>query len=723
MKIFNIMPDKKYNPTWVIRTDGFFISKIIEEMKNNKYSKESINIIIQNGVKILSQFPNPMKNEKYEKTGIIIGKVQSGKTSNFITMMGLAFDNNFQICIVLGGNKTNLLKQNVERINNYFKFVEPLQLVILNTETHKDSLNYNTITEFIEEKRKIVIIGLKHQKHINQISNIFVTEKLSRIPTIIVDDEGDQATLNTKSSKKNMSMIYKSVLNLKSKITSHCFISITATPQANILIDSLDALSPDFGYLIYPGEGYCGLTTFHGEDQNKYIKVIPENEIGLLDNIGVPKSSYEALADFFVSNGIRKYRGDFGNHALLFHPSQRKVDHVSVVNKLQKILEDWKNKVKYKEDIAYKSIKKYLLNSYNNYIKDGVRVPSFDDLEKFIIDSVTRCSKVYLCNSDTDASVNSKFYKTNIFVGGNMVERGLTIKGLAITYIIRRAKNISNIDNTEQRARWFGYKKEYLDICRVFTTKQIKDDFHFIYEHEEALWDTIQKAQNQSTPFKEIGRVFKNNSKVLRLTRTNVAKTKRLDFDQFKSQNKIILDKNVAIENNILLEKIKDNHKNDLRKIQYNKNQNHLLLPDLRFSYLKKELFDKYKFPIDGNLSKSFFNALQSGFQHFKIDPKTDIMWVRYQTKEERDINLNGWIESTLMQGQSPNTNSANYYIGDRKLPDNRADRIHVQVHLVKPNKLIDIKYYSPCFVIYLPISITSQLGNLITREENNYGN
>ena len=98
------------------------------------------------------------------------------------------------------------------------------------------------------------------------------------MPTIIIDDEGDQATLNTKKyskDKKKMSTIYEAVLNLKNRIKKHCFISVTATPQANILIDTLDLLSPDFGVLVYPGTGYN--------------KVIPEDEICLMDSPGITK--------------------------------------------------------------------------------------------------------------------------------------------------------------------------------------------------------------------------------------------------------------------------------------------------------------------------------------------------------------------------------------------------------------------------------------------------
>ncbi len=719
--LLRIIPIKSHK-TWTIFTDGFFTSCVKDVMETDDYPKESIDSIIQNGVDILSQCPNPFVTDDYDsKTGIVIGKVQSGKTSNFISLIGLAFDNGYQISIVLGGNKNNLLDQNVTRLKESFA-IDPMKLVILDTNSNSDLLDSTQIKDFIKQGRKVVIIGLKHQKHIDLIGDIFNNESLSLIPTLVIDDEGDQATLNTKkyskSTKNNMSTIYESVIRLKNKIKIHSFISVTATPQANILIDTLDLLSPDFGELVYPGEGYCGLSEFHGDNQDKYIKVIPETETGLLDGQGVPKSAIEALASFFVSNGIRKYRGDFGNHALLFHPSQRKVDHASVVGKLQNILESWKLKAEFNEDIAYQGLRRILLSSYDNYSKDGAILPTFDDLEEYILDSIKFCSKVHLCNSDTDASKNSELYKTNIFVGGNMVERGLTIKGLAITYIIRRAKTTSNVDNTEQRARWFGYKQKYLDICRVYTTQQIKTDFHHIFEHDDALWDIIEKSKNQGTPFKEIGRVFINNSKVLRLTRPNVAKTKNLDFDQIKTQNTVYLNEKIAIENNELLENLINMYKERLIIKDYSASQKHLLLPDINFSIVKSLVFDKYVYPLEGNLHKNFFDLLSVGFQQLKIDPLTDIMWVRYEVKEERNIDANGRILSTLLQGHNPNMKSPDYYIGDRKLPDDRPDNIHLQVHLVKPNKLEGVHYYSLFFAIYLPTSLINSLAPFVTRGE-----
>ena len=341
---------------WSISVDGFFRKSVENRMLADDMTEEAIDSIFNNAVRILGRCPNPNIQEQVAETGIVIGKVQSGKTSNFISVLALAFDNGYDIAIVLGGNTLNLLKQNASRISSAFS-VDTEKLTVLKTNDNKTLINPARIKDFIENGRKVIIVGLKHNKHIDQIAEIFDNEFLADKSVLIVDDEGDQATLNTRAYQQSISTTYASVLNLKSKLKSHCFLSVTATPQANILIEAFDTLSPDFGELVYPGEGYCGLQEFHGENADRYIKEIPESEPNLLDGMGVPESVYQAMALFFVGNAIRRSRGDMGTHAMLIHPSQKKFDHRVVEQKIQSILDEWKSKAKTrlagKKDISY----------------------------------------------------------------------------------------------------------------------------------------------------------------------------------------------------------------------------------------------------------------------------------------------------------------------------------------------------------------------------------
>jgi hypothetical protein len=704
---------------WIISVDGYFRSNVEKQMLRDDMSQDAIDIIFSNAVRILSNCPNPNLENEISKTGIVIGKVQSGKTSNFISVLALALDNGYDIAVVLGGNTLELLKQNATRINNAFN-VDTEKLTVLKTNDNKSLINPARIKEFIENGRKIIIVGLKHYKHIKQISEIFDNPYLADKSVLIVDDEGDQATLNTQAYLNSMSSTYESVLDLKRKLKSHCFLSITATPQANILIQVFDKLSPDFGELVYPGDGYCGLQEFHGENCEKYVCEIPTFEGNILDDIGIPLSIYQAVSMFFVGNAIRRSRGDFGNHAMLIHPSQKKFDHQIVVTKIQNVLDDWKAKARIKlsgkNDLSYSSLKKYLLSAYTIFCNDGVKTVSFSDLEVTILDIIKRCSPVHICNSDENASDNSKLYKTNIFVGGNLVERGITIKGLAVTYITRRAKGKSNVDNTEQRARWFGYKANYLDVCRVFATRDIKEDFTSILEHDEDMWASIERARDRGIAFKDMPRIFKlARSAFLSLTRKNVAQTEQYALSEWKPQRYLLMDERLANANHFILNSFREKHALSIEFESHNSVQVHATLCCQSFYTLYNEVLSKMYYSAEEVLNKEYFSILNEALKKLELNPAVDLVWVRDVLHSTRKINSDGTIQQ-LFQGRNPNVKSPTYYEGDRSLADKNPDHIQLQIHYIKPTNISEIDYYSPALALYVPDYCSDELSRLVVK-------
>ncbi len=704
---------------WSIKVDGFFHENVEKQMLDDDMSPEAIDSVFSNAVRILSHCPNPNTQEEVAETGVVIGKVQSGKTSNFISVLALAFDNEYDIAIVLGGNTLDLLKQNASRIISAFN-VDSERLTVLKTNDNKSLINPARIKDFLENGHKVIIVGLKHNKHIDQIAEIFDNAYLAEKSVLIVDDEGDQATLNTRAYKNSISKTYGSVLNLKSKLKSHCFLSVTATPQANILIETFDTLSPDFGELVYPGEGYCGLQEFHGENCDKHIYEISDKEPNLLDGSGVPQSVYKAMTMFFVGNAIRKSRGNFGNHAMLIHPSQKKYDHHIVEVKIQAILDEWKSKAKTrlagKRDISYNSLKKQLLEAYNAFVDDGVICLPFDELEVEILHRIKACSPVLVCNSDENAAENAKHYKTNIFVGGNLVERGITIKGLAVTYITRRAKGKSNVDNTEQRARWFGYKSTYLDVCRVFTTKDIKDDFTSILEHDEDMWASIERAQERGIPFKEMPRIFKlARSAFLRLTRSNVAKTENFALSEWKPQKYLMVDKQASEANANCISAFRQARTEQITMELHNKVQVHAVLSEQSYHTVFRELLSQLQY-VDGEiLNRQYFSLLDEALTKLEMDPPVDIYWVRDEEHSTRKIYDDGSIQQ-LFQGRNPNVSSPSYYEGDRSLADKNPEHIQIQIHFVKPTNLPGIDFYTPVLALYIPDNCARELEKLVVK-------
>jgi len=704
---------------WSISVDGFFRKSVENRMLADDMTEEAIDSIFNNAVRILGRCPNPNIQEQVAETGIVIGKVQSGKTSNFISVLALAFDNGYDIAIVLGGNTLNLLKQNASRISSAFS-VDTEKLTVLKTNDNKTLINPARIKDFIENGRKVIIVGLKHNKHIDQIAEIFDNEFLADKSVLIVDDEGDQATLNTRAYQQSISTTYASVLNLKSKLKSHCFLSVTATPQANILIEAFDTLSPDFGELVYPGEGYCGLQEFHGENADRYIKEIPESEPNLLDGMGVPESVYQAMALFFVGNAIRRSRGDMGTHAMLIHPSQKKFDHRVVEQKIQSILDEWKSKAKTrlagKKDISYNSLKNLLKAAYASFVSDGVICHPFDDLENQILDRIKQCSPVLICNSEENASENAELYKTNIFVGGNLVERGITFKGLAVTYITRRAKGKSNVDNTEQRARWFGYKAKYLDVCRVFTTRDIKDDFASILEHDEDMWASIERAQERGIPFKDMPRIFKlARSAYLNLTRRNVARTENFALSEWKPQRYFTADDQIVSQNTAVIADYRNKYEDMLIEQRHNSVQIHKVLGNQHFEQVYKELLSRLQFASNEFLDSKYFVKLNDALIKLQLDIPVDIYWIRDIEHSTRKIREDYTIQQ-LFQGRNPNPSSPLYYDGDRSLADNEPEHIQLQIHFVKPTNMPEINYYAPVLALYVPESCAAALSELVVR-------
>lgn len=705
---------------WSIKTDGEFKSSVEQHMEQGGMSEQAIEDVFSNAARILSQCPNPNVTNSLAETGIVIGKVQSGKTSNFISVLALAFDNGYEIAVVIGGNTHDLTDQNNSRIKASFNLgVE--KLTVLNTGGNNTPVTMDEaeVQQFIETGRKVIIVALKQYKHIQAISSLFDNSYLASKSVIIIDDEGDQATLNTKAYKRSLSSTYNSVLELKSKLKSHCFLSITATPQANILIDVFDKLSPDFGELVKPGDGYCGLPEFHSqENSDKRVYIIDENEPSLLDDEGAPDSVYQAMAMFFVGNAIRYARGDDKKHAMLFHPSQKKMDHEKARVKIQSILDDWKTKAKTKlsghNDISYGALQRYLKNAYDKLISEGVNTVSFEKLEMLILKRIRVCSNILLCNSTENAAKKSENYTTNIFLGGNLVERGITIDGLAVTYIIRRARGKSNVDNMEQRARWFGYKATYLDVCKVYTTKRIKEDFEGILEHDDDMWDLIERNKLLGVPFKEMPRIFKLKDQMfLRMTRSNVKRTEAFTLSEWKTQKYIAASAIDAENNNQIIKQFRDSHSGILISKTYTPAQVHSFYPGISFECVFDQILSRLVFRAKEVADITFWRQFKEALFKNHLFPNIDVVILRDGVWQTRKTSSDGTIQQ-LFQGRNPNVNSINYYAGDKSIAKEKPDTLQLQIHYVKPSNDDSIDYYSPVVALYIPEVISNELADLV---------
>ena len=691
--------------------DGKFSRAVSEYLLRDNIPENGIENIIQNAAMILNYCPKPKERKVSQTTGLVIGKVQSGKTSNFISLTALAFDNGYNLIVILGGTKKLLVKQNRERICEYFRNMEE-EVFIFDTTDYRDLLTEEKINQFIKAGKKIVVVALKNPSQINFMrESLFNKTSLSEEPVLIIDDEGDEASLNTLVRKNKKSETYLAIEKLKNSLSIHCYISVTATPQANLLISALDVLSPEFGVLVDPGSGYCGLDVFHGSEV-QYVISIDEAELSLLDE-GIPSSFKKALAMFFIGSAVRKIRGmkNGEKFSMLIHPSQKKIDHQKVFDKVNNLMQIWRQNATNKKDISYKMLGEELLKAYKQYQSDGVDLPPFSQVEEASL-SIINCEYgLHKINGDQVTNNADKFYYFNIYIGGDMLGRGLTLGGLAITYIIRTAKGISAVDTIQQRARWFGYKTKYLDLCRIFAAGKILKEFSRIRDHENDLWETVRTANLEGIKFKEMERIFLL-SDTLKMTRDSVAKTKNFLFSYWNFQRIFQDNSDYILNNESIIQSYRAANEKLIQTFSYGDGRPYKVIQDKSFEEVKEEILDRFIFPDESVLNRSLISKLLDLLKRKGIDPRIDIIWMRDGSPGLYAV-VDGKINEYMVGRSSVDKSKPAKYKGDRYMFV-KENVMQLQIHNIQK---AGSDICSPTLALYVPKAYVNLITNLVTRK------
>lgn len=468
----------------------------------------------------LQQEKDPLKTNNV----LLVGKVQSGKTSNLEALVGLALDNGFSLIVMYGGYDNTLLKQTVKRFRNTMdspkdddeedNIWNPLTPNIFTTDS-KDGLCINDlsadiISSFLDKGIPVFIITIKDARRIRSVN-----EKLNdlkdyhSIRSLVIDDEGDQASLNNvKDKESNASATYAAICNMKEVLGNPLYFSVTATPQANIFLNSLSVLRPNSVHLLHPAEGYCGADFFHLEEHGIIYPVPDEMDCARNDN-RCPESLQFAVRHFIMASAIFKSRqkSRARMHTNMVIHAFREVDTHSLIYQ-------WVDS--YIKDIQYAiedslmgetdEARKLFLNVYDKCFSDDVRqdVP-FDDSLLDLMSDVLSDTGIALHNGKDQGTRESTKYKSHqIYIGAQLLERGITFERLLTTYFTRWPKSDGNMDTNLQRARWFGYRSKDIDLIKLFTTETIADEFSFLAEMEDDLWRQFGEVEAGELPIDEI---------------------------------------------------------------------------------------------------------------------------------------------------------------------------------------------------------------------------
>ncbi|QQC89474.1 Z1 domain-containing protein [Streptomyces alfalfae] len=517
---------------------------------------------------VVGHLADPTSVEAYQSKGLVVGYVQSGKTANFTGVIAKAIDAGYRLVIVLGGTlnllraqtqrrldmelvgRENILRGAAEyesdyaddpawskgqflthgglpsalggfdivrmttRDNDYKSLLQGI--VALEFEKQEPALplhdprnlHRSSARLMVVKKNKAVLTKLV--KDLNKIKT-----PLSEIPVLIIDDESDEASVNTASPNKpdaERTAINQKISELLCMLPRAQYVGYTATPFANVFVDPSDTediFPKDFIVSLPRPAGYMGVQDFHDLESPlppAERTFANSNERAHVRDIKLASDTDEtalqqAMDMFVLTAAMKLYReanglGDryFQHHTMLIHESRRTADHRELHGRVSHM---WWNSG-YAGPSGHERLRKLFdtdLAPVSRVRGDGHAVPaSYDELAPYIGAAAIRIGgddkPIIVVNGDKDIETGeADFDKRSIWkilIGGQKLARGFTVEGLTITYYRRRTNNASTL---MQMGRWFGFRKGYRDLVRLYLGREEamgKKDID-LYEAFEAI--------------------------------------------------------------------------------------------------------------------------------------------------------------------------------------------------------------------------------------------
>lgn len=552
---------------------------------DEKYPPAVIESIDETTNEILKRLESPRRKGAWDRRGMVVGNVQSGKTSNYTGLIAKSVDAGYKIIIVLAGLNNDLRSQTQRRIDKGFigrdtrkkesynqtsskigagllpGFNEPPLIAVTSADANGDfKKNIHQSVTITPGGDPIIAVVKKNVTPLNNLLNWFTAAnnagKIANIPLLLIDDEADNASIDTKAVKRiggadvdpdaseqdptKINGLIRQILNC---FAQSAYVGYTATPFANIFIYPTDEdnIGEIYGEDLYPRSfivnlhapsNYVGPEKVFGLYQDRtagieavkplpltrnaddYAEWFPEKHKKDLKVTGIPDSMYRAIYSFILSAAARDIRGQGRkHHSMLVHVTR----FVDVQSQLTEVIKDVVKKIVLQLEMQTGPQYKQLMEDLEAIWKEDF-VPTTDEVIAALNDSGIQKadwadikSRLYTCASKIEVkSVNGKAADggldydaypngcTVIAVGGDKLSRGLTLEGLVISYYARLSKMY---DTLLQMGRWFGYRNGYADLCRLYTSSQLVEWYrHIAVANEELRQELDDMADLHATP-------------------------------------------------------------------------------------------------------------------------------------------------------------------------------------------------------------------------------
>jgi hypothetical protein len=538
---------------------------------------------------ILGLLEDPHRTDPWDRRGLVVGHVQSGKTSNYSGLICKAADAGYKIIIVLAGMHNNLRSQTQMRLEESFlgyettidrdpgmpigvaEFGEDLKTNSATTRAENGDFNraiakhFHGISPeerpwlFVVKKQKTVLTALLHWIHTRVADTTDASngrKLVTKLPLLMIDDEADNASVDTgeqmfnedgtpdeEHQPKTINSLIRQVLHA---FTRKAYVGYTATPFANIFIhhkgttakEGPDLFPRSFIINLAAPSNYVGPARMFGKmtkDGRKGALPLSQHIVDHYDPITdsgwmppkhkkthvptqngqqvIPPSLREAICSFVLACVARELRGQGDEHSsMLIHVTR----YVDVQNHVREQVEEAVRRMRQKitrgngADDLLDQLRKLWERDFIP-IRDKVaelspseecppEMPSWDDVLATlpdVLDDVEVRSINGTAKDALDYATRGAVLKV-IAVGGDKLARGLTLEGLCVSYFVRSTKMY---DTLMQMGRWFGYRPGYLDLCRLYTSRDLVMWFGHIADASEELREEFDfMAEAKLTP-------------------------------------------------------------------------------------------------------------------------------------------------------------------------------------------------------------------------------
>ena len=597
--IFNDYGEKREWYSNLKIQDNFFWSRYKDYLINHSsISRISINLLDDITLPdIMNCLGNP--NEALDKPrlrrGLIIGDVQSGKTATYTGLICKAADAGYKVVILLTGITENLRRQTQERIDEGIVGITlkkegkiekyPRVGVGLDNKQIKATSVTSTLNDFVGNCNKITmslasnsLVLFVIKKNVSVLQRLFnwlreqnidPVKGYVNVPMLLIDDEADNASVNTRKDETDPTRTNKLIRQICNLFMNSTYVGFTATPFANVFIDpdSVDAMQhadlfPEhFIYALEAPSNYVGAdkifypegTFYHNlryitditepDYASEEYKDLVQNNLEVLnsgtfyykhkkewDGI-LPDSLRESILCFCLANVVRDLRGQSKEpRSMLVNMSRfihvQKVITGHVAEWFEAVFNDIR--VNFNEDASknhHLPLYGELRSLWEKHFSQVNDVTFARVSQKATLLAALEKIEVKMVNgSKQSASLN---YKENpslrvIAIGGLALSRGLTLEGLMVSYFYR---NTATFDVLMQMGRWFGYRRGYEDLFQIWTSHTSSLWYAEVAKASAELKNDIREMFDQQLTPKDFGIKVRDNCDELQITASNKMRT------------------------------------------------------------------------------------------------------------------------------------------------------------------------------------------------------